>query len=143
MVRLERLFISDSDASVCGNRYRSCGGDIASLLGQMRYSTKNVMTAPSDYRQWVVVGSSTGSEHSKSGHVYMNPAAYREYEQSHKFPEGTVIVLETRAAGTNRLQMSVKDSARSQTDGGFSISQLQQKSRSRYHRPLVVYLASG
>jgi hypothetical protein len=113
--RLERLFF----ASLRTPRYAALGIAIvaivsASLLGQMRYGTRNVLAAPSDYRQWVLVGNSTGHEHG-SGNIYMNPVAYREYEKSGTFPQGTVIVFEH----SERLQMSMKDSNRFEEGWGF------------------------
>jgi hypothetical protein len=51
----------------------------------------------------------------------MSPAAYREYEHTGKFPEGTVMVLETLspAKDVEGLQVSVKDSNRFEGGWGF------------------------
>jgi hypothetical protein len=104
----------------------------ASLLGQIRYSApllngpaasfvaKNTLFCPSDYREWVFVGScaSHANEASVAAkmhyNVYIDPKAYSDYKRSGKFPEGTVMVLEKDGQG---LEVSVKDSKR--FDGGW------------------------
>jgi hypothetical protein len=93
---------------------------------------------PKGYREWVFVGSSTGLNYSPnpapssadSGtdfkNVYIDPAAYREFVKTGKFPEGTMMVLEIAQAATKNepglhgsfaseyvaLEASVKDSKR-------------------------------
>jgi len=62
-----------------------------------------------DYREWVVLGTASTGPH--SGNIYVSPSAYQEYARHGKFPEGTVMVLESKAAsdlGTT-LEASVKD----------------------------------
>jgi len=133
-VRLERFFT----LGLRRNRYALAGFAIlvivsASLLGQMRYSVqKDGLLAPANYREWVSVGCCSGAAPAEgSGHgslsktqrnVYINPVAYREYRRSGKFPDGTVMVLETLAAsneeGVIGLQVSVRDSNR--FDGGWA-----------------------
>jgi hypothetical protein len=80
-----------------------------SLLAQMRHAPglegQNTVPRLSQYREWVLVGSSASEMHGFSNDVYMNPLAYRAYTRSGTFPEGTVIVLER----ANGLQASVKD----------------------------------
>jgi hypothetical protein len=97
----------------------------ASLLGQIRHSDQkdatamfidaNTLVRPADYREWVFVGNSL--DHS----VYIDPAAYREYTHSGRFPDGTVMVLEIKAAEeqTPGLQVSVKDPSRFEGGWGF------------------------
>ena len=96
------------------------------------------MLRPEAYREWIFVGSSTGLNYSPNPapassnssedykHVYINPAAYREFTRTGKFPDGTVMVLEiAKAAMKNEpglqgsyageyiaLEASVKDSKR-------------------------------
>ena len=129
----------------------------ASLLGQMRhplpethgpaavFESKNMLSRPERYREWVFVGSSIGLEYSASQeprtsstpdtfhNVYVNPAAYREYAKTGAFPEGTVMVLERVRSEIKKepglhgiyekefiaLEASVKDSSRFQGGWGF------------------------
>jgi hypothetical protein len=120
----------------------------ASLLGQIRHSTQRIdrpsavfvgstLLCPTGYREWVFVGSCLGHDPHRSSdmyhNVYIDPAAYNEYSHSGKFPDGTVMVLETLSAETKQesglegsyekdlvgLQVSVKDSTRFDSGWGF------------------------
>jgi Cytochrome P460 len=87
------------------------------------------LLCPSSYRQWVFLGCTQGkggepSHSSEMYHnVYIDPAAYREYSRSGKFPDGTVMVLEVSSAEAKRepvaLQVSVKDTSRFDEGWGF------------------------
>src|SRR5262245_61860317 len=123
----------------------------ASLLAQIQHSgyrakvgaamfvgNDNLLCPPS-YREWVFVGCSIGTGHAQNQsseayhNVYIDPIAYREYQRSGKFPDGTVMVLESLSAGTKldpdsrgsyqedviALQASVKDSSRFDGSWGF------------------------
>jgi hypothetical protein len=98
----------------------------ASLFAQLRQvSAKPDATAsmidtrtaaldlPKGYRDWALVGVSTTYRHAGGAqqNVYMSPSAYREYRNSGKFPEGAVMVLESRDASgrVEALSASVKD----------------------------------
>ena len=73
---------------------------------------RNDMLVRPDYAGWVLVGASIGTADAHSGspqNVYINPAAYRTYADTGKFPEGTVIVLETSNTKSGSLSASVKD----------------------------------
>src|SRR5262249_38641996 len=86
---------------------------------------KNALLCPAGYREWMCVGRSLYHN------VYIDPAAYREYSRSGKFPEGTVMVLETSPGEAKHdpelqgfhekdfmgVEVSVKDSSR--FDGGW------------------------
>jgi hypothetical protein len=150
-LKLERFFI-------LGLRRRpyalTCAGVLAivsvSLLGQMRpaqqpnagpaiFAAGNTLLRPSGYREWIFAGSSLGLSYgrrqvSETYHnVYIDPAAYREYVRSGKFPEGTVMVLEIFSAENKNepdlhgsyeknlvaLEASVKDSSRFEGGWGF------------------------
>jgi hypothetical protein len=102
------------------------------------FEGKDTLIRPTDYRQWVFVGSSMGlrynKEPEKSGasdpqhfnNVYISPAAFGEFVRSGKFPDGTVFILEIASAETKTepglqgsyqkeftaLEASVKDSKR-------------------------------
>lgn len=102
-----------------------------------RFEGKDALLRPEGYREWVFVGSSLGLQYNPKDeksestsmeykNVYINPSAYREYSNSGKFPEGTVLVLETASTETKKepglqgsfqkeyigLSAAVKDSKR-------------------------------
>ena len=90
------------------------------------FAANNALLCPTDYREWVFVGScdghwQEGNESSQSYNVYINPVAYREYTRSGKFPDGTVMALEALSADMKRagLEVSVKDSSRFESGWGF------------------------
>jgi hypothetical protein len=147
-VRLERFFM----LGLRSQRYAiACFAFLAivsvSLLGQIRYAktgaavfiADNTMLLPNGYREWVFVGSSFGLGYSPKSpadmyhNVYINPAAYREYVHSGKFPDGTVMVLEMLSAEKKDdaelsgsyeknfmgVEVSVKDSSRFAGGWGF------------------------
>jgi hypothetical protein len=64
---------------------------------------------PDDFREWKLVGTSAQYSHSRGEavpqNVYVNPEGFEEYRRSGRFPEGTVLVLESSAA----VAASVKD----------------------------------
>jgi len=73
------------------------------------FEDRDTLRLPADYREWIVLGTASTGPH--VGNIYVSPAAYHEYERRGKFPEGTVMVLESKAASDNgiALQASVKD----------------------------------
>lgn len=103
-----------------------------------RFEGEDTLLRPGAYREWVFVGSSLGLRYSPAaeksastesptfGNVYLNPAAYRQFQRRGTFPEGTVLVLEIASATTKReqglqgthqqdftaLEVAVKDSRR-------------------------------
>lgn len=77
------------------------------------FESPDTLLRPTGYREWIFVGSSLGlqynpkDEKQESGkleykNVYLNPEAYREFARTRKFPEGTVLVLETASAETKK-----------------------------------------
>jgi len=76
------------------------------------FENNDTLLRPEEYRQWVFVGSSVGLRYNKepekpvSAHsqhfnnVYIDPAAFREFLRSGKFPDGTVFILEILSAET-------------------------------------------
>jgi hypothetical protein len=118
-----------------------------SVLAQMRHAVSgttravavfeagDVLLRPENYRDWIVAsaaatsanaGRSTASR-APSHTVYINPSAYREYVDTGKFPDGTLMVWESTSHGPEIpdgphsrspvLLASVKDSTR--FDGGW------------------------
>ena len=74
-----------------------------------RYTGDNELIRPEGYREWVFIGATLGMSYqegeAKLGpqefhNLYINPAAYREYKASGKFPEKTVLVMERLTAGS-------------------------------------------
>ncbi len=147
-VRIERFFMAGfrrQHYAIAGFAFLTIVS--VSLLGQIRHAQQtgpvvfagnNVLLLPNDYRQWVFVGSSLGLGYGENPsemyhNVYINPAAYREYVRSGKFPDGTVMVLEMLSAETKQepglhgsyqkdimaVEASVKDSARFEGGWGF------------------------
>ncbi len=154
-VKLERFLVN----GLRKPRYAIVGLGIiaivsASLLGQIQrprqessasaavFVGKDRLVRPAGYREWVFVGSSLGLSYAPDPgqprgeemyhNVYINPAAYREYSKTGKFPEGTVMVLEMISAEVKKepglqgsyekdfmsLEASVKDSSR--FEGGWA-----------------------
>jgi anti-sigma factor RsiW len=128
-IRLERLFLLEMRRP----RFAIAGVALAivisaTVLAQLRYVTANsgdtailtagnMMRLPATYQNWTFVGNVTESGgHWKTGlsqKVYMSPDAYREYKRTGRFPEGTVMVLESaslsRQGNPVALEASVKD----------------------------------
>ncbi len=108
-----------------------------------RFEGKDTLLQPQGYREWVFVGSSLGLRYAQNPeeqrsdpqrgpaaelyhNVYINPASYRTFSQTGKFPEGTVMVLELASSEVKRepglqgsyqnqfvaLEAAVKDSQR-------------------------------
>jgi hypothetical protein len=77
-----------------------------------RYVNGTSLTRPTNYREWVYVGGGLGLTYEASrnpqtqprfGNVFVNPSAYRSFMQTGKWPDGTVLVLESRFAGTDEF----------------------------------------
>ena len=94
-----------------------------SLLAQIQqprvhaaiFEGRDTLLRPTNYREWVFVGSSTGLSYAQNSapgrnggngmamdpmfhNVYIDPVAYREYSRTGEFPEGTVMILEMASA---------------------------------------------
>ena len=76
---------------------------------------RDTLIRPEGYRDWVVVSRSSGPH--PSGAAYVNPAAYREYQATGAFPEGTVLVW--ASIDSPVLLASVKDRTRFDEGWGF------------------------
>ncbi len=76
-----------------------------------RFEGKDTLLRPEGYREWVFVGSSLGLSYAQNPegqradqqrtpspelyhNVYINPASYKAFASTGKFPEGTILVLE-------------------------------------------------
>jgi hypothetical protein len=74
-----------------------------------RYVNGTSLARPTDYREWVYIGGGLGLTYETSrnpnapprfGNVFVNPSAYRSFMQTGRWPDGTILVLESRFAGT-------------------------------------------
>ncbi len=99
-----------------------------------RFNKANELQRPDNYRRWIFLGASLAMSYKEEGaspaqnfhNVYMHPRAFDEFEKTGKFPENTILILETftsaSQASINRqghfqdrftsLSAAVKDSSR-------------------------------
>src|SRR3990172_8416495 len=77
-----------------------------------RYTNGTNLVRPTDYREWVYVGGGLGLTYDAArnpqdpprfGNVFVNPSAYLSFMQTGKWPDGTVLVLESRFSETDEL----------------------------------------
>jgi hypothetical protein len=132
-IRLERLLMTGFRKP----RYAIAGMAIAvivsvTLFAQMRQVAagpvgiaavfegpdgENALLRP-EYQDWKVVDATTHDEQHAFGKAYISPSAYKEFARTGKFPEGTVMVLESPGAPASFLA-SVKDSSRFEDGWGY------------------------
>jgi Cytochrome P460 len=78
------------------------------LSAQPRYTNDGQLMLPGDYREWVFLSSGLGMTYAPmAGHdepaftnVFVNPAAYRSFVTTGKWPDKTMLVLEVRASAS-------------------------------------------
>ena len=105
---------------------------------------KATLLRPQGYREWIFVGSSLGLAYAQNPeqdsrnstiyhNVYINPAGYRGFMQTGKFPDGTMMALELFSSEVKKepglqgsyekdfvaLEFSVKDSSRFEGGWGY------------------------
>ncbi len=106
------------------------------------FTADGKLTRPSDYREWIYLSSGLGMNYADSAreandpvfdNVFVEPAAYRAFLATGKWPEKTMFALELRQSATegsinkggrfqkdvNALEVAVKDSARFQDGWGY------------------------
>jgi hypothetical protein len=71
-----------------------------------RFTEQKELIRPEGYREWIFIGATLGVSYSdkvqsnpRFHNLYINPTAYREYQRSGRFPEGTIIMMEVLTAG--------------------------------------------
>jgi hypothetical protein len=72
--------------------------------GGPRYTNGTSLLRPTDYREWPFIGSSLGLAYTPLPggapppftNVFVNPASYRSFMQTGKWPDTTILVLEVR-----------------------------------------------
>jgi hypothetical protein len=78
------------------------------LYAAPAYTQDGLMIRPADYREWVFLRSGLDMsyspmamkmDHSMFNNVFANPEAYRAFQQTGHWPDGTMLVLELRMAG--------------------------------------------
>lgn len=105
-----------------------------------QYDAEGNLQLPSDYRQWVLVGTSLGLSYAEGQQgrqtfnaTLMEPSAYRHFVATGEFREGTMLALILQGVGTNAaparqgqyaaevrgVEMAVKDSARTPEGWGY------------------------
>jgi Cytochrome P460 len=82
-------------------------GFMTCLTAQPRYTADGQLTLPSDYREWVFLSSGLGMTYALEDNqtpsftnVFVNPAAYRSFLSTGKWPDQTMLVLEIRTAAS-------------------------------------------
>lgn len=105
---------------------------------EARFTSDGELVAPKDYREWIFLSSGLGmtygpvsaagatAENPRFENVFVNPAAYRSFQQNGIWPDDTIFVLEIRSSVGKRsidkngrvqmdivgLEAEVKDSKR-------------------------------
>lgn len=76
------------------------------LRAQPAYTADGQLTLPGDYREWVFLSSGLGMTYQSTHggndpdftNVFVNPAAYRSFLGTGKWPDKTMLMLEVRAS---------------------------------------------
>ena len=72
-----------------------------------QYTSGNALVRPANYREWVFIGSALGLTYDPAANnttftnVFVNPAAYRGFMSTGRWPDKSVFVLEFRASATD------------------------------------------
>jgi len=77
-----------------------------------RYTADGQLILPNDYREWIFLSAGLGMTYQSPGaahsaqrtpaftNVFVNPAAYRSFVSTGKWPEKTMLILEIRASSS-------------------------------------------
>jgi hypothetical protein len=71
-----------------------------------QYTNGNTLVRPANYREWIFLGSGLGMTYDASAagttftNVFVNPAAYRGFMDTGRWPDKSVFILEFRASAT-------------------------------------------
>jgi hypothetical protein len=88
------------------------------------YTADGQLKFPEKYREWVFLSSGLDMSYdpkpmdmgsSTFNNVFVNPEAYRAYQQTGHWPEGTEIVLENRAADKGTRSASLNKAGKTQS----------------------------
>ena len=127
-----------------------------------QYTADGQMRFPANYREWIFLSSGMDmsyqpnagpATHSVFDNVFVNPAAYRAFLQTGRWPEGTVMMLEVRGGEGNHsintrgqtqsgevmgMEIHVKDSAH--VKGGWGFYRFNDKTSAKLiERPATCY----
>lgn len=90
--------------------------------GSVAYSKEGIMILPKDYREWTFLSAGLNMVYGENGgsaanprfeNVFVNPAAYRQFVKSGKWPDKTTLILEIRASDS---RVSINKDGRVQTN---------------------------
>src|SRR5436853_3971925 len=80
------------------------GNPADTAMQKPRYTADGKLLRPADYREWVFLSSGLGMNYGPSAagasappaftNVFVQPEAYRAFQQSGRWPEGTILMLE-------------------------------------------------
>jgi hypothetical protein len=74
-----------------------------------RFTDKNQLLPPEHYREWIFLSSGFGMTYNPStatrndapfDNVFVNPPAYKTFQQTGSWPDGTIFVLEIRSSAS-------------------------------------------
>ena len=89
-----------------------------------RYTNGTELIFPDNYREWTFLSTGLSMTYEKEGdgadlelrrfqNVFVNPSSYRYFKEHGTWPDGTIFILEIRAAAT---EASINQAGRFQTD---------------------------
>ncbi len=119
-IRLERFLLTGFRKPRYAVASLAIAGIVSvTVFAQLRHVAANPVAAAAvfegedtlmrpDYGSWKLVDTAPHDEHHALGKAYISPNAYRQFAQSGRFPEGTIMVLESAGASSGFLA-SVKD----------------------------------
>jgi hypothetical protein len=94
-----------------------------------KYASDGQLLFPKEYREWVFLASGLDMSYDPKprtdgmhmfNNVFVNPAAYKVFQQTGHWPDGTELVLENRGAETGK-SINVKGSTQSKELMGFEV----------------------
>jgi len=80
------------------------------VIGVADYDAQGSLLLPVDYREWVFVGATVTPNDMNGGkaafpefhHVYIDPGSYKQYRETGKFRDGTVLAKELASVGAKK-----------------------------------------
>lgn len=80
------------------------------VLGVAGFDAQGNLTLPEGYRQWVFIGAPVTPNDMNGGkaafpefhHVYIDPGSFKQYQETGKFRDGTVLVKELASVGSKK-----------------------------------------
>lgn len=80
------------------------------MIGVASFDAQGNLTLPEGYRQWVFIGAPVTPNDMNDGkaafpefhHVYIDPGSFKQYQETGKFRDGTVMVKELATVGSKK-----------------------------------------